>query len=120
MEKKLALQTLCMPKDTNPAGDMFGGYLLGILDIAGAIIAQEAAKNKVATVGIDKMKFVRPLFVGDVVKCFASIERIGNTSITLLVEAEAIRINGNIEQVAFGTFTYVSIDADRHPQKIVQ
>ncbi len=107
-----------MPADTNPAGDIFGGWLLGQMDLAGAILAQEVAKNRVVTVGLDAMSFKAPVFVGDVLKCFAGIERIGNTSIRILVEAYATRVSGETDKVTEGSFTYVSINPDRTPRPI--
>ena len=87
MEKELVLQTLCFLKDCNPDGDIFGGFLLSQMDIAGAILATKIAKNRVATVALDKMAFVKPVFVGDILKCYATVERVGTTSVTILVEA---------------------------------
>lgn len=118
MEKKLVIQVLAMPADTNPHGDIFGGWLLGQMDLAGGIMAGEIAKNRVVTVGLDAMSFVKPVLVGSVLKCYAVIERIGNTSVTIMVEAYAT-YEGNTEKVTEGRFTYVSIDRDRKPQKIV-
>lgn len=118
MEKKLAIQVLAMPADTNPAGDIFGGYLLGQMDLAGAIVAQEVAKNRIVTVGLDAMTFKAPVFVGDVLKCYAGIERVGNTSITVLVEAYATRVSGETVKVTEGKFSYVSINPDRTPRPI--
>lgn len=92
-ERSLAVQTLAMPADTNPYGDIFGGWLLSQMDIAGAITAGEIANNRVVTIALDKMMFAKPVFVGDVLKCYTTIERIGNTSITILVEAYATRVS---------------------------
>jgi len=117
-ESKLVIQVLAMPADTNPHGDIFGGWLLSQMDIAGAIVAQEVAKNRVVTVGLDKMTFMKPVMVGDVVKCYVTIERIGNTSVTTLVEAYAARVTGTTDKVTEGRFSYVSIDPNRNPQKI--
>ena len=118
MEKKLVIQVLAMPADTNPSGDIFGGWLLGQMDLAGAILAQEIAKNRVVTVGLDAMSFVKPVFVGDVLKCYATLEKIGNTSVRVLVEAFASRVSGETVKVTEGKFTYVSIDPNRNPQPI--
>lgn len=117
-EKKLVIQVLAMPADTNPSGDIFGGWLLGQMDLAGAILAQEIAKNRVVTVGLDAMSFVKPVFVGDVLKCYATLERIGNTSVRVLVEAYAARVSGETVKVTEGKFTYVSIDPNRNPKPI--
>ncbi len=117
-EKKLVIQVLAMPADTNPAGDIFGGWLLSQMDIAGGIMAGEIAKNRVVTVGLDAMSFVKPVFVGDVLKCYATLEKVGNTSVRVLVEAYATRATGETEKVTEGRFTYVSIDSSRNPRPI--
>jgi len=117
-DKKLVIQVLAMPADTNPHGDIFGGWLLGQMDLAGAILAQEIAKNRVVTVGLDAMSFVKPVFVGDVLKCYATLEKIGNTSVRILVEAYATRVSGATDKVTEGRFVYVSIDPNRNPQPI--
>ena len=118
MEKQLVIQVQTMPRDTNPYGDVFGGFLLSQMDLAGGILARQIAKNRVVTVALDKMAFKAPVFLGDVVKCYATLERIGTTSITILVEAYATRANGEDEKVTEGKFFYVSIDKERRPQKI--
>lgn len=118
MEKRVGIQMFAMPANTNPAGDIFGGWLLGLMDLAGAELAQEIAKNRVVTVGLDKMSFVKPVFVGDLVTCYVSLEKIGNTSVTILVETFAKRISGQVDKVTEGKFTYVSLNADRTPRPI--
>ncbi len=115
---QVVIQVLAMPKDTNPHGDIFGGWLLSQMDIAGGIVAGEVAKNRVVTIGLDAMSFIKPVFVGDVVKCYAVVERIGNTSITILVKTFATRVGGITELVTQGRFTYVSINEDRKPKII--
>ena len=117
-EKKLVIQVLAMPADTNPSGDIFGGWLLGQMDLAGAILAQEIAKNRIVTVGLTSMSFVKPVFVGDVLKCYALLEKVGTTSVTVLVEAFATRVSGETVKVTEGKFTYVSIDPNRNPKPI--
>ncbi|MCW9040758.1 MAG: acyl-CoA thioesterase, partial [Rhodospirillales bacterium] len=83
---QLAIRTLAMPSDTNPNGDVFGGWLMSQMDIAGGVTAEWVASGRVATVAVQAMKFHRPVNVGDVVCCYADIMRIGTTSITVLVE----------------------------------
>ena len=117
-EKKLVIQVLAMPRDANPSGDIFGGWLLGQMDLAGAILAQEIAKNRVVTVGLDAMSFVKPVFIGDILKCYATLVRIGNTSVKVLVDAFATRVSGETVKVTEGVFTYVSIDPNRNPRPI--
>lgn len=123
-EGEITIQVLAMPADTNPDGDIFGGWLLSQMDIAGAVLAKRKAKTRVVTIGIDKMKFVKPVFVGDTVKLFCRVERVGNTSITISVEAWAERgksLLDEIVKVTEGLFTYVAIDPKtRQPVPILE
>ena len=84
---ELTIRTLAMPKDLNPSGDIFGGWLMSQMDVAGAIAAQWRAKGRVATVAVEAMNFHKPVWVGDVLCCYAHIQSIGITSLTVLVEA---------------------------------
>ncbi|MES2822709.1 MAG: acyl-CoA thioesterase [Pseudomonadota bacterium] len=107
----LTLQTLSMPKDTNPYGDIFGGWLLSQMDIAGAVLAQEIAKGRVTTVAISSMAFLHAVPVGAVVSCYARLLKIGNTSIRTEVEVwiKDYRLDCMIK-VTEGEFVYVAID----------
>ncbi len=111
---ELAIRALAMPADTNPAGDIFGGWVLSQMDIAGGVIARARAGGRVATVAIDGMVFHQPVYVGDVVCCHADIERVGNTSIRVYVTVYVQR-NGELPRVKVteGAFTYVAIGEDR-------
>ncbi len=116
-----AIRTVAMPADTNPHGDIFGGWLLCQMDLAGASIATRRAGGRVVTVAITAMAFHRPVCVGDEVTCYGSIEKIGNTSITIKIESWARRGTGMTPiKVTEGLFTYVRVDADGHSQPIVQ
>ncbi|WP_207478518.1 acyl-CoA thioesterase [Arenibaculum pallidiluteum] len=114
-----ALRSIAMPADTNPNGDIFGGWLLSQMDLAGGWVAMERAQGRVATVGIEAMKFHAPVLVGDEVSCYCTIERVGRTSITIRVDswirrrtlAEPIRVTE-------GIFTYVAIGEDRRPRPV--
>src|SRR3954469_18558087 len=88
-EQSPSLRTIAMPADANANGDIFGGWMLSQMDLAGSIIATKAARTKVATVGIEAMSFDRPVFVGDEVSCYCKILRTGNTSITIHIESWA-------------------------------
>jgi acyl-CoA thioesterase YciA len=100
-----------MPADTNPAGDIFGGWLLAQMDIAAGTVAYERARGRVATVAVDAMTFHKPVFVGDLVSCYAEIVRVGRTSITMQVEVGARRgRTGEEVKVTEGRFTCVAID----------
>ncbi len=113
---ELSIRTMAMPADTNQNGDIFGGWLLSQMDVAGGIYAAKAAQSRVVTVSIEAMTFRKPVFVGDVVSVFADTVRVGRTSLTVRVEAWVLRRN---ESVAFmvtdGNFTYVAIDEAGKP-----
>ena len=115
----LALQTLAMPKDTNANGDIFGGWLLSQMDIAGAIAAGDAAAGRVATVAIDGMAFLTPVHMGAVVSCYADILDIGRSSIRIMVE---VWINsqhdGEPIKVTEGEFIFVAIDESGRTREI--
>jgi acyl-CoA thioesterase YciA len=114
------IQVVAMPCDTNPDGDIFGGWLLSQMDLAGGILAKQKAKSRVVTITVDKMTFLKPVNVGDILVCYADVEAVGNTSITISVVACAIRAqNGIEERVTEGLFKYVAIDENRKPKKIV-
>lgn len=108
-----AVRTLAMPADTNPSGDIFGGWLLAQMDVAGGIVAYERANGRVATVAIDAMAFHAPVNVGDVVSCYAMVTGTGRTSLTVQVETWVQRARtGTPTKVTEGRFTYVAIGAD--------
>ncbi len=111
---EMAIRTLAMPRDTNPSGDIFGGWLMSQMDVAGGITAGARAKGRVATVAVQGMVFHRPVHVGDVVCCYADIQEVGRTSITILIEAWVLRDRQAEDKfkVTEGVFTYVALDAD--------
>ena len=116
---ELTTRTLAMPGDANPAGDIFGGWVVSQMDIAAGIAAGERAKSRVATVAIDGMTFIRPVFVGDVLCVYTSIDRTGRTSISMKLEAWALRNRiGERVKVTEGVFTFVSIDEHGKPQPL--
>ncbi len=109
---ELAIRTLAMPADANPNGDIFGGWVMSQMDIAGGITAYARAQGRVVTIAVDGFTFHKPVLVGDVVCCYADIQKVGKTSITILVEAWALRkreIKDRIK-VTEGVFTFVAID----------
>src|ERR1700692_4027482 len=106
-----AIRTIAMPADTNPHGDIFGGWLLCQMDLAGGSVAVRRAGGRVVTVAITAMAFHRPVCVGDEVSCYGSVEKIGTTSITVKVESWARRGTGITPiKVTEGVFTYVRVD----------
>ena len=114
-----AVRTLAMPADANPSGDIFGGWLMSQMDIAGGIAANARARGRVATVAVDGMEFHLPVNVGDRVSCYADIVRVGRTSITVRVETFARRRQGGeTVKVTAGTFVYVALNADGRPRRV--
>jgi acyl-CoA thioesterase YciA len=112
-----AIRTIAMPADTNPHGDIFGGWLLCQMDLAGATVATRRAGGRVVTIAITAMVFHRPVCVGDEVTCYANVTKTGNTSITIRIESWARRARGADTvpiKVTEGLFTYVKVDADGH------
>jgi acyl-CoA thioesterase YciA len=107
----LTLRTLAMPADTNPAGDIFGGWVLSQMDIAGGICAMERARGRCVTVAIEAMTFIAPVKVGDVLCVYCTIERVGRTSITVGMQAWARRNRiADRVKVTDGRFVYVALD----------
>ena len=116
---KLTIRALAMPADTNPSGDIFGGWVMSQLDIAGAIAAAEIVRGRVATVAVEAMTFIAPVKVGDVLCVYCEVKKIGNTSIAISVEAWARR-NRYFDRVKVtkATFVYVSLGEDGKKRKI--
>ncbi|MGB5718396.1 MAG: acyl-CoA thioesterase [Gammaproteobacteria bacterium] len=116
----LAIRVMAMPADTNAAGDIFGGWLMSQMDIAGSVFARRVARGRVVTVAVDSFQFKQPVFVGDLISCYASITRIGKTSLTVHVKAFAERQGKTHEniQVTEADLTYVAVDDQRRPRQI--
>ncbi len=116
---ELAIRTVAMPADTNPNGDIFGGWVLSQMDMAGGMIATRRAHGRVATVAITTMTFRLPVFVGDEVSCYGEITKIGNTSITIKIESWVRRGRGGAPiKVTEGIFTFVAIGENHRPRKV--
>ncbi len=114
-----AVRTLTMPADANASGDIFGGWLLSQMDIAGGIAAHDLARGRVATVAVEAMEFHLPVYVGDLVSCYAEVTRVGRTSITVHVETEARRRDtGETIKVTEGIFVYVALDENGRPRPV--
>ena len=108
---ELATRSVAMPRDTNPNGDIFGGWLMSQMDIAGGVTADRRAKGRVATIAVEGMVLMQPVYVGDVLCCYADIVKVGSTSITIQIEAWALRHDTGLDaKVTAGCFTYVAID----------
>ena len=118
---ELTIRTLAMPKDTNPHGDIFGGWVLSQMDIAGGIYTRKQTGQKTVTVAVDAMEFLLPVLVGDVICCYCRTVKVGKTSITVDVDVFVSRqFEHERIKVTEGRFTYVAIDATRRPIKIRQ
>lgn len=116
-----SLRTIAMPADANANGDIFGGWVLSQMDLAGSIIATQTSKTRVATVGVEAMSFQKPVYIGDEVSCYCRLERIGRTSMTIHIESWArSRLSDTAQKVTEGKFTYVSIDENRRPVPVVR
>ncbi|QEY17821.1 acyl-CoA thioesterase [Cellvibrio sp. KY-GH-1] len=117
----LTLQTITMPADTNPFGDIFGGWLMAQMDIAGAIHANEVSLGRVTTVAVGSMVFIRPVPVGAVISCYTSTLRIGTTSIRVKVEVWIKDfLTHHISQVTEGEYVYVAIDEQGHKRPVIK
>lgn len=109
-----------MPADTNAAGDIFGGWIMSQVDIAGSIVAHQRARGRVVTVAVNSFVFHKPVFVGDVISCYADIVKVGTTSLTVNVEvfAERNRQQEHVVKVTEATLTYVAVGPDRKPRPV--
>lgn len=118
----LLLRTLAMPGDTNPAGDIFGGWIMAQMDISGAILAREIANGRVVTVAVDGMSFLKPVAVGDVVCCYGRCEHIGHTSLKIKLELWVKKIyeseRAHRDLVTEASFTYVAVDSNGKPRAL--
>lgn len=118
---ELALQTLALPRDTNSNGDIFGGWLMSQMDLAGAIAAREVAKGRVTTVAVGSMSFLRPVPVGATVSCYCEILETGRSSIKTRVEVWVKQYDRDAQQkVTEGEFIYVAIDNHGRTRRLVQ
>lgn len=118
---QLTIRTMAMPADTNAAGDIFGGWVMSQMDIAGAIAAVERVRGRVVTVAVEAMTFIAPVKVGDVLCVYTTIERLGRTSITVGLEAWVRRHDpDDRKKVTEGRFVYVSLDDNGQKRVIPQ
>lgn len=116
-----ALRAIAMPADTNPAGDIFGGWLLSQMDLAAGTTAHHRVHGRVVTVAIEGMTFHRPVHVGDEVSCYTEIMRVGRTSLTICVQAWRRPSHGGPQvKVTEGVFTYVALGSDGRPRPVPQ
>lgn len=119
-DKELVLKVIPMPADTNVNGDIFGGWVMSQVDLAGCILPMRLAQGRIATVAVKEFTFNQPVRVGDVLSFFAGITRVGNTSITVEVEvfAEHLARQGRYLKVTQAVLTYVAIDEEGRPRPV--
>jgi acyl-CoA thioesterase YciA len=116
---ELALRTVAMPADTNPAGDIFGGWIMSLMDLAAGVSAGTRARGRVATAAVSNLSFLLPVKVGDVVCVYTDVTRIGRSSITLGVEAWVLRRgNGERMRVTAAEFVLVAVDDAGKPRNL--
>lgn len=119
-DRQPTIRVAAMPADTNAAGDIFGGWIMSQVDIAGSIEAHRRAQGRVVTVAVNSFHFHQPVFVGDLISCYTEVERVGRTSLTIRVEVYAER-NRQAEEcikVTEATLTYVAVGEDRRPRPV--
>ncbi|PZU59043.1 MAG: acyl-CoA thioesterase [Sphingobium sp.] len=118
-ERMPTLRVVPQPGDINANGHIFGGWVLSQMDIAGGIIAARVAQGAVATVAIERMQFIAPVLLGDILSVYADVERRGRTSVAIKIEVIATRGQGqNAVHVTNGVFTFVALDEDHRPRPL--
>ena len=118
-EGTLSLQTIAMPADTNWSGDVFGGWIVSQMDLAGAIHAERFSKGRCATIAINQMAFLVPVKVGDVITCYTKILKVGNTSIQMQIEVwDSHDSSRDAVRVTEGVFTFVAVDVAGNKRQI--
>lgn len=119
--KEAKLTIIPMPKDTNSAGNVFGGWIMSQIDLAGAVAAREICNNRVVTIAVDQMVFKKPVFVGDVVSFYATVVNVGRTSVKVDVNVVANRLVKGVKEtieVTHATLTYVNVDENGNKKEI--
>ena len=121
-DKELVLKVIPMPADCNANGDIFGGWVMAQVDLAGSVVPARYVDGRMATVAVNQFIFKQPVRVGDILSFFAEVTRIGNTSITVQVEvyAERFRAQGQYVKVTEASLTYVAIDEGGKPRPITR
>jgi acyl-CoA thioesterase YciA len=114
-----AIRVVAMPADANAAGDIFGGWIMSQVDIAGSVVAIRRAQGRVVTVAVNSFEFHQPVYVGDLVSCYAEVVKVGNTSMTVEVKvfAERDRLDEAVK-VTEAVLTYVAVDENRKPRLV--
>jgi acyl-CoA thioesterase YciA len=120
LDEELVLKVIPMPRDCNQNGDIFGGWVMAQVDLAGAVIPARYAQGRMATVAVNQFIFKQPVRVGDILSFFSKLTRIGRTSITVKVEVYAERFGslGKYIKVTEASLTYVAVDANGRPREV--
>ena len=123
LNKVPSIRAVAMPADTNPSGDIFGGWVLSQMDLAGSVLARQVTKKRVTTIAVDKMRFHKPIMIGDIVSFYTEVSKTGNTSITIdivtIVNRKDDKLGeGQSIKVTEGKFVYVCIDSNGNPVAI--
>lgn len=117
---EVSLLTFAMPADTNSAGDIFGGWIMSQMDLAGAASARRHAQSRVVTVAVDAMTMHKPVFIGDELTCYTQLLKVGRTSLSVHVEAWVKRGGfGELVKVTSATFAFVALGEDRKPREVL-
>lgn len=121
-DRELVLRVMPLPADVNANGDIFGGWIMAQVDLAGAVLPSRIAKGRIATVAVNQFVFKQPVSVGDLLSFYARVVRVGNTSVTVHVEVYAERnpANPQVVKVTDANLTYVAIDRDGQPRTIAK
>ena len=121
-DRALVMRVMPMPADANPNGDIFGGWIMAQVDLAGAVLPSRLVKGRLATVAVNEFVFKQAVSVGDLLSFYAKVERIGRTSVTVRVEVYAERNPANLHvvKVTEANLTYVAIDRDGKPRQFVR
>ena len=119
-DKELVLRVIPLPADVNANGDVFGGWVMAQVDLAGAVLPARMAQGRIATVAVNQFVFKQPVKVGDLLSFYAEVSRVGNTSITVTVEvwAQRLRAQQEVVKVTEATLTYVATDAMGKPRPV--
>jgi acyl-CoA thioesterase YciA len=119
-ERELVMRVMPMPADANANGDIFGGWIMAQVDLAGAVLPARVARGRIATVAVNQFVFKQPVSIGDLLSFYAKVERVGRTSVTVNVEVYAERNPADLHvvKVTEANLTYVAIDRDGKPRAI--
>ena len=116
---ELTVRIVAMPSDTNPSGDIFGGWIMGLMDVSAGVAARDRARGRVVTASVSSLSFLQPVKVGDVVCCYTEVVSVGRTSLTLDVEAWVVRDRrANRLKVTEAKFVMVAVDSEGRPRPL--